>query len=223
MRLKKAGLKLDIKIKLRSWHLVPSLHGKQKGKKWKQWQILFSCTPKSLWMVTGAMKLIDVLFGRKAMTNLASVLKSIDITLLVTLVFPVAMYRCESWTIKKAECQRIDAFELWCQMEKTLECPLDCRRSNQSVLKKINSEYSLEGLRLMLKLQYFGHPILRTNSLKKTLMLGKIEGRRRWRQRMRWLDSITYSMDMNLSKLQETVEDRGAWRAAVHGIEKSWT
>ena len=108
-------------------------------------------------------------------------------------------------------------------MEKTLESPLDCRRSNQAVLKKINSEYSLEGLRLMLKLQYFGHPILRTNSLKKTLMLGKIEGRRRWRQRMRWLDSITYSMDMNLSKLQETVEDRGAWRAAVHGIEKSLT
>ena len=108
-------------------------------------------------------------------------------------------------------------------MENTLESPLDCRRSNQAVLKKINSEYSLEGLRPMLKLQYFGHPILRTNSLKKTLMLGKIEGRRRWRQRMRRLDSITYSMDMNLSKLQETVEDRGAWRAAVHGIEKSLT
>ena len=127
------------------------------------------------------------------------------------MVFAVVMYRCESYTVKKAESQRTDAFKLWC-WKRLLRAPWTARRSNKSVLKEINPEYSLEGLRLMLKLQYFGHLILRTDSLKKTLMLGKTEGRRRRRrQRMRWLNSITYSMDMNLSQLQETVEDRGAW------------
>ena len=147
-----------------------------------------------------------LLLGRKAMTNLDSILKSRDITLLTkvllvkAMVFPVVMYGCESWTIKKAEHQRIDAFELWC-WKRLLRVPWTVRRSNQSILKEINPEYSLEGLRLRLKLQYFGHLMQRTDSLEKTLMLGKMEGRRRGRQRMRWLDDITNSMDLSLSKL----------------------
>ena len=169
-----------------------------------------------------------LLLGRKVMTNLDSIFKSRDITLptkvhlVKAMVLPVVMYGCDSWTITKAECRRIDAFELWC-WRRLFRVPWTARRSNRSILKEISPECSLEGLMLKLKLHYFGHLMWRADSLEKTLMLGKTEGRRRRWQRMRWLEGITDSVDISLSKLGEIEKHREAWHAAVHGIPRSQT